>query len=103
MTANAQHTEKLTTDLKRAVRDSEALLQDSATVVGLDRTHLPAAVSPRPRSSCRPIRNASPATESANAHPGPGVWVPILVLLAFSLAAYYLFWAKITGAWPFTQ
>jgi ElaB/YqjD/DUF883 family membrane-anchored ribosome-binding protein len=34
MTANAERTEKLVTDLKRVVHDSEELLQDSAQVVG---------------------------------------------------------------------
>ena len=34
MTANAEHTEKLITDLKHVVRDSEELLQDSAGAVG---------------------------------------------------------------------
>jgi hypothetical protein len=41
------------------------------------------------------------AIGSENAHPGPAVWVPVLVLLAFSVAAYFLFIAKATGAWPF--
>ena len=34
MTANAEQSEKLAADLKRVVRDSEQLLQDSAGVVG---------------------------------------------------------------------
>jgi ElaB/YqjD/DUF883 family membrane-anchored ribosome-binding protein len=34
MTGNAERSEKLVTDLKRVVRDSEELLQDSAEAVG---------------------------------------------------------------------
>ena len=34
MTANAETSEKLVTDLKRVVRDSQELLHDSATVAG---------------------------------------------------------------------
>jgi ElaB/YqjD/DUF883 family membrane-anchored ribosome-binding protein len=34
MTANAEQNDKLVADLKRVVRDSEQLLQDSAGVVG---------------------------------------------------------------------
>jgi ElaB/YqjD/DUF883 family membrane-anchored ribosome-binding protein len=34
MIANAEHSEKLLTDLKRVVRDSEELLHDSGEVVG---------------------------------------------------------------------
>jgi ElaB/YqjD/DUF883 family membrane-anchored ribosome-binding protein len=34
MTANPEHTEKLTTDLKRIVRDSEELLHDSTGALG---------------------------------------------------------------------
>jgi len=37
-----------------------------------------------------------------NAHPGAAVWVPLLALFLLSVAAYCLFWAKLTGAWPFT-
>jgi hypothetical protein len=43
------------------------------------------------------------AVGSENAHPGPELWVPILILLAFSVAAYFLFIAKATGTWPFGQ
>jgi ElaB/YqjD/DUF883 family membrane-anchored ribosome-binding protein len=34
MTANAEHTEKIVTDLKRVVRDSEELLRDSKGALG---------------------------------------------------------------------
>ena len=47
------------------------------------------------------IKQAEPSIEFPNAHPDPAVWVPILGLLALSIAAGYLFWAKISGAWPF--
>ena len=38
MIANAERSEKLVTDLKRVVHDSEELLQDSAEVIG-EKTH----------------------------------------------------------------
>ena len=42
-------------------------------------------------------------TESENAHPGAAVWMPVLILFALSVAAYFLFCAKATNAWPFAH
>jgi hypothetical protein len=70
-------------------------------LAGSDRNQVLATVSPHSRSSRPRVRHSPQATESPNAHPDPRVWVPALVLLALSLAAYCLFWAKITGSWPF--
>lgn len=50
-----------------------------------------------------PITNSPARTESENAHPGAAVWVPVLILLALSVAAYFLFCAKATSAWPFAH
>lgn len=50
-----------------------------------------------------PITNLPARTESENAHPGAAVWVPVLILFALSVAAYFLFCAKTTGAWPFAH
>jgi hypothetical protein len=52
------------------------------------------------RNRPRAIANAR-AIGSENAHPGPAVWVPLAILFALSAAAYFLFLAKATGAWPF--
>ena len=45
MTANAERSDKLITDLKRVVRDSEDLLQGSAEVVGQKAHELRARLS----------------------------------------------------------
>jgi hypothetical protein len=71
---------------------------------GGNRNHLVAAGNSRSallRSA--PITNSPSRTESKNAHPGVIVWVPVLILFALSVAAYILFCAKATGAWPFAH
>jgi hypothetical protein len=50
-----------------------------------------------------PITNSPARTESENAHPGAAVWVPVLILFALSVTAYFLFCAKATSAWPFAH
>jgi hypothetical protein len=61
-------------------------------------TILPVGVDVAP---CKPIRNSNPAVGSENAHPGMAVWVPLTILFVLSVAAFFLFLAKATGAWPF--
>ena len=74
MTANPEHSEKLITDLKPVVRDSEVLLQ-----------HLsPAAEKP-----------ARPREQEVT------IWILLLALLALSLFAGYILWAKVAYSWPF--
>lgn len=61
-------------------------------------TILPVGVDVR---GYKPIRNSNRAIGSENAHPGMAVWVPLAILFVLSAAAYFLFLAKATGAWPF--
>ena len=74
MTANPERSEKLVTDLKRVIRDSEELLQDLG----------PAAEEP-----------PQPREQEVT------MWVFVLGLLVLSLFAGYILWAKIAYAWPF--
>jgi hypothetical protein len=42
-------------------------------------------------------------TQGGKAHDSVALWISLLVIFVVSLAAFYLFWAKITFAWPFLR
>lgn len=31
------------------------------------------------------------------------VWIPVVLIVLLSLSTGYLFWARVTSAWPFSQ
>ena len=43
----------------------------------------------------------APATPRRDPHADGGVWVMLVLLLLITVAALYLFWAKLATAWPF--
>jgi hypothetical protein len=96
MTANALHTDRLGPGLRQV-----------HNIVRVSSPHKNCfAVAANPQSRLRPSllpRTLPRVVGSENAHPGPAVWVPVLILFALSVAAYLLFMAKATCAWPFGQ
>lgn len=89
MTANAPYTLRRSHDVLR-------VSSPHRNRFGIGNSQLHLSHSPLPRAAPRPIG-------SENAHPGPVVWLPVLILVALSVAAYFLFIAKATGVWPFGQ
>lgn len=73
------------------------------------RSGMRSITPPKPRESCiNPHQTLNqPPTSAAHAPPKEefrddgGVWVMLVLLLLLSLAALYLFSAKLTASWPF--
>jgi ElaB/YqjD/DUF883 family membrane-anchored ribosome-binding protein len=68
MTANAERSEKLLTDLKRVVHDSEELLQDSKEVVGEKAHELRERLSEtleQAKATCLHLQEKTKATAKA--------------------------------------
>jgi hypothetical protein len=93
MTANTLHTARPGSGLRR---DRNILRVSSP-----HRNCFAVKVIPQSRLTHSPLPGAPRAVGSENAHPGPAVWVPVLILFALTVAAYFLFIAKATGTWPF--
>jgi len=96
MTANALHTDSPASGLRR---DPNILRVSSP-----HRNCFVTAANPYLRSTRLLLPMTPPrAIGSENAHPGLAVWIPVLILFALSVAAYFLFMAKATSTWPFGQ
>jgi len=92
MTANALHTVRHGSGLRR--------VHNIVRVSSPHRNCFAVAANPQSRLTHSTLTRA---IGSENAHPGPAVWVPVLILFALSVAGYFLFIAKATCTWPFGQ
>jgi hypothetical protein len=77
-------------------------LLDLARVAGPDHTPwLPVTATCSPGLSPAPPKDIPISNESSRALSDGGVWVILVTLLLVTIAASYLFWAKLSSAWPF--
>lgn len=85
---------------ERTLMTSSVLLPKQ--VIGQDRQLAPRALNSGDRPSCStPANDSKPIEDPGNTKSDMAVLVPVIGMILLSLAAYYLFWAKVTSNWPF--
>lgn len=77
-------------------------LLDFARVASPDHTRwLPATATRSTGLSPAPLRDIPVSNESSRTLSDGAVWVFLVILILVTLAASYLFWAKLSSVWPF--
>jgi hypothetical protein len=76
---------------------------DLARVAGPDHTCLLPTTGSRPHTSPpAPPTNLPISDESSHSASAGAVWMFLVISILVTLAASYLFWAKLSSAWPFS-
>lgn len=83
------------------MRTSTFLMGAAAILTGRDNSRIRMSPSTRSGQLCPAPPGNLPTVKESAPPVSDGVWMIFAILCLTTITAGYLFWAKITGAWPF--